>query len=246
MKRVMIIGATSAIAAACAREWAAKHAELFLVGRDVGRLTQVADDLMTRGASVITTWGMDVNDVMAHRAMLDACAESMGQIDIALLAHGTLPDQDACERDPQAALAEFSTNATSTIALLIRLATIMEHQRHGTIAVITSVAGDRGRPSNYVYGSAKAAVSTFCEGLGARLHRSGVHLVDIRPGFVATPMTSGLSLPKAMVASPESVARRIVAGIDRRAGVLYVPAYWRWIMMMIRMIPRPLFRRLKL
>ena len=112
--------------------------------------------------------------------------------------------------------------------------------------MITSVAGDRGRPSNYLYGSAKAAVSTFCEGLRARLFKSGVHVMDIRPGFVDTPMTEALDLPRMLVAAPETVARRIVRGVERRRDVLYVPAFWALIMTVIRTIPRPLFKRLSL
>lgn len=246
MKRILVIGATSAIASACAREWVAGGATFFLVGRDAGKLSQVTDDLRTRGGIVAGTWTMDANDHAAHPAMLAACGEALGAIDIALIAHGTLPDQAACERDAARALAEFSTNGTSTIALLTGLANVFEAQGAGTIAVITSVAGERGRASNYVYGSAKAAVSTFCEGLRVRLWRAGVHLVDIRPGFVATPMTAGLPLPAALVSSPDAVARRIVAGIGRKADVLYAPFYWRWIMLAIRWLPGFAFRRMKL
>ena len=170
----------------------------------------------------------------------------LGGLDAALIAHGTLPDQAACERDPALALREIMTNGSSVIALLSLLANRFEQQRAGSLAVITSVAGDRGRPSNYVYGSAKAAVSVFCEGLRARLFKSGVSLTDIRPGFVATAMTRGLPLPAPLVASPESVARRIVAGIDRRKDVLYTPAFWALIMLVIRTIPGFVFKRLKL
>jgi decaprenylphospho-beta-D-erythro-pentofuranosid-2-ulose 2-reductase len=137
-------------------------------------------------------------------------------------------------------------NGSSVVALLTLLANRFEQQRAGMLAVITSVAGDRGRPSNYVYGSAKAQVSVFCEGLRARLFKAGVSLTDIRPGFVATAMTRGLPLPGPLVASPEAVARRIVAGVERRKDVLYTPAFWALIMLVIRCIPRFVFKRLKL
>jgi hypothetical protein len=246
MKRILIVGALSAIATACARLWAAQGASLFLVGRDAERLDALAADLKVRGAAAIHTWPMDANDVPAHAAMIEAGTQALGGFDIALIAHGTLPDQKACEADAILALRELATNGTSVIALLTMLANVFERQAGGSIGVITSVAGDRGRPSNYVYGSAKAAVSVFCEGLRARLFKAGVSLTDIRPGFVATPMTQGLPLPAALVAQPETVARRIVTGIERKVDVLYTPAFWSLIMLIIRNIPRPVFKRMKL
>ncbi len=246
MKRVLIVGATSAIAGACARLWAAQGANLFLVGRDAEKLEALAGDLAVRGAAGAHVWEMDVNNVSAHGAMLEAATRVLGALDIALIAHGTLPDQAACEKDAALALREFTTNGTSVIALLTTLANQFERQRSGAVGVIASVAGDRGRPSNYVYGSAKAAVSVFCEGLRARLFRAGVSLTDIRPGFVATPMTQHLRLPAPLVAQPEAVARRILVGIERKIDVLYAPAYWALIMMVIRNIPRAIFKRMNL
>lgn len=246
MKKILIIGATSAIATACAREWARQSAALFLVGRDTGKLEQIAGDLRTRGAVSVALHPMDATDYPAHPAMLQACVSALGHIDIVLIAHGTLPDQAACQQDVSLALREFENNGTSVIALLTLLANRMETQGSGTLAVISSVAGDRGRPSNCLYGSAKAAVQAFSEGLRPRLFKANAHLVDIRPGFVATPMTQGLRLPGPLVAQPEAVARRIVAGIDRKVDVLYVPAFWALIMGLIRSIPRPIFKRLNL
>lgn len=246
MKRILIVGATSAIAMACARLWAAEGAALFLVARNPQRLAETANDLAQRGAASVDTLELDVNDHSRHAAMLSKCADTLGQIDVALIAHGTLPDQQACEADTDVLLAEFATNATSTVALLNRLAGRFEAQRCGTLAVISSVAGDRGRASNYVYGSAKAAVSTFCEGLRGRLFRHGVNVITIKPGFVDTPMTRELALPRALVVSADQVARRIVSGIARGRTVLYVPAFWALIMFVIRAIPQPIFKRLRL
>ena len=246
MKRILLIGATSAIASACARLWVAQGARFFLVARDAEKLQALAADLGVRGAESVGTFAMNAEDTSKHGEMLDSALQRLGQVDIALIAHGTLPDQRACEADANLTLREFAINGTSVIALLTVLATQLEQQRSGALAVITSVAGDRGRPSNYVYGSAKAAVSVFCEGLRARLFKAGVSLTDIRPGFVATPMTEGLPLPALLVAQPEQVARRIVAGIDRRVDVLYAPGLWRWIMLIIRHIPGNVFKRLKL
>lgn len=246
MSRVLIIGATSAIATACARLWAAQGAALFLVGRDDDKLAALAADLRVRGAASTHVYRMDANDLAAHSPMLRSATDALSGLDTVLIAHGTLPSQAACEHDPALALREFATNCTSVIALLTLLANLFEKQRHGAIGVITSVAGDRGRPSNYVYGSAKAAVSAFCEGMRPRLFKAGVTLTDIRPGFVATPMTEGLSLPAALVATPEAVAKRIVVGIDRGKDVLYVPAFWSPIMRIIRSIPRFVFKRISL
>lgn len=246
MKRILIIGATSAIAAACAREWAAQGARFFLVGRDPAKLEAVAADLRVRGAGRCETWVMDAVDVAAHAPMVESAVQALGGLDVALIAHGSLPDQQACEADAALALREFSTNGGSTIALLTVLANRLERQRSGALAVITSVAGDRGRPSNYVYGSAKAAVSAFCEGLRARLFKAGVSLTEIRPGFVATPMTDGLPLPAALVARPEAIARPIVAAVERGRDVLYAPAYWALIMAIVRAIPGFVFKRMSL
>jgi hypothetical protein len=246
MKRVLIIGATSAIATACARLWAAQGSEFFLVARSHEKLEQTAADLKGRGGAKITQYIMDATDTSAHRAMLEQCMSALGQIDIALIAHGTLPDQKACEQDVDVALQEFANNGTSVIALLTLLANQFETQRCGSLAVISSVAGDRGRPSNYLYGTAKAAVSTFCEGLRARLFKIGVQVTTIKPGFVDTPMTRGLPLPGPLVATPEQVAQRIVKGIESRADTLYTPGFWALIMLIIKCIPTLIFKRLNL
>jgi len=189
---------------------------------------------------------MSAEDTPQHQRMLDAAVQWLDEIDIVLVAHGTLPDQLACEADPGTLLREFAINGSSVIALVTAVAPYMECKRSGALAVITSVAGDRGRRSNYVYGSAKAAVSVFREGLRAKLFEAGVSLTDIRPGFVSTRMTQGLTLPALMVSQPERVAKSIVEGIDKRIAVLYVPGFWRWIMFVIRHIPNGVFNRLKL
>lgn len=248
MKKILIIGATSAIANACAREWAAQLAnvQFFLVGRNAEKLSQTADDLATRGAIAAHTYVLDMANIDAYPDMLHTAIKDLETIDIVLIAHGVLPNQSACEQDVSLTIKEFTINATSTIALLTLLANQLERQRNGTLAVITSVAGDRGRSSNYVYASAKSAVSIFCEGLRGRLLKSGVHVIDIRPGFVDTPMTANLPLPAALVAKPEVVAKRIVAGIKRKQDVLYAPAFWWLIMFIIRSIPSFIFKRMKM
>ena len=244
MKRILIIGATSAIAAACARRWSACAARFFLVARSAERLQQIADDLKVRGAADVACHLLDLNRLDDHAAMLDACMGSMGGIDVALVAHGTLSDQDRCQADAMLAAHEFSTNATSVIAVTTAIAERMRAAGSGTIAVISSVAGDRGRASNYVYGAAKAAVSTFCEGMTARLQARGIHVLTIKPGFVATPMTENMELPRILTATPDRVARDIVKAVEHRAHVLYTPWFWRQIMWVVRMVPGFVLRRM--
>lgn len=246
MKKILIVGATSAIASACARLWAADRCEFFLVARDRQKLQQTCADLQARGARVVTPYVMDAGDSAALPVMFDDCLATLQTVDICLVAYGSLPDQLACEQSVERTMEAFATNGGSMIALLTLLANRMAVQNRGTLAVISSVAGDRGRPSNYVYGAAKAAVSAFCEGLSARLFKTGVHVITIKPGLVDTPMTRGLAMPALLVAQPEAVARRIVRGIDRKVAVLYVPGFWGAIMWLIRAIPQPIFRRLNL
>lgn len=246
MSRILIIGATSAIASACAREWAREGGQFFLVARNGEKLEQVAADLLGRGAQSVESFMMDANDIEVHSSMLERCLAAMKQIDVALIAHGTLPDQKVCESDTTVALQEFSSNGTSVIALLTVLANHMEIQRCGTLAVISSVAGDRGRPSNYLYGAAKAAVSAFCEGLRARMYKVGVHVMTIKPGFVDTPMTQGLKLPTALVTSADVVGALIVRHIKKKTNVLYAPRFWSLIMLVIRNIPQMIFKKISL
>lgn len=246
MKKILIVGATSAMARAYARIWADKKASFFLVARDPIKLQQTADDLIARGASAVHITSLDITDIASHKVVINECFEKLSAVEVALIAHGTLPDQELCQTNVEAALAEFATNGTSTIALLTELGNRFEQQHFGTIAVITSVAGDRGRPSNYLYGSAKAAVTTFCEGLRARLYKVGVHLVDIKPGFVDTPMTQGLNLPKALLATPETVASYIDKAIEKKKNVIYAPWFWFWILLIIRSVPQFIFKKMSI
>ncbi len=244
MKKIIIAGATSAIAASCARLWAADKAEFFLAARNSQKLKEVADDLTVRGASAVHMFEIDLSDNEKQQSMLDDCFAKLGSTDIALVCYGTLPDQEKCEQDAGYAAGEFANNGSSTINLLTLMANKMEKQGAGSIVVVSSVAADRGRRSNYLYGSAKAAVSTFCAGLRLRLMKSGVNLLVVKPGFVATPMTAHLDLPKALTVGPDRVARDIVNAIDKRRGRLYTPWYWFFIMLIIKHLPEPIFKRL--
>ena len=246
MRKILIIGATSAIAEAAARIFATRGDALFLVARNAEHLRAVVADLNIRGAARADSATLDVTDFAAHDAVIEKAERDLGGIDIALIAHGTLSDQAQCEQSVDVMRREFDINALSTLALLTALANRMEARRSGTLAVISSVAGDRGRQSNYVYGAAKAAVSTFLGGLRQRLAKSGVTVLTIKPGFVDTPMTAGIANKGALWAQPDRVAAGIVQAIDRRRNIVYLPWFWRWIMLVIRHIPEPLFKRLKL
>jgi decaprenylphospho-beta-D-erythro-pentofuranosid-2-ulose 2-reductase len=245
MKKILVVGAGSAIAEATARLFAQRGDAVFLVGRKADVLESMCADLKVRGANAVGMHVMDANDFGAHESMLNDAETSLGGLDTVLLAHGTLSDQKACESSVELTLRELNTNGLSFVALLTRVAARFEQRKAGTIVVISSVAGDRGRQSNYVYGSAKALVTTFTSGLRQRLYAAGVTVITIKPGFVDTPMTA--AFPKgALWAKPQQIATGIVSAVDRSASVLYLPGFWRLIMLVIRSIPETVFRRLKL
>ena len=214
-KKILIIGATSTIAEHCSKIWAQREDQLYLVARNEERLKTITADLKLLGAKEVFSHRMDLNDIEHHAEMLDTAVEAMGGIDTVLIAHGTLPNQKACEQSMEKALAEIKTNAISTISLLTHIANIFEVKRAGTIAVISSVAGDRGRASNYVYGSAKAMVTAFTSGLRQRLHKSNVAVITIKPGLVDTTMTAAFK--KGMIwAKPAAVAATIIHAVDKK------------------------------
>lgn len=246
MNHVLIIGATSAIAEACARVWAQRGDRVFLAARGEAQLKSVADDLRTRGANFVGFKVFDATAFDQHAALLADATQAMGGLDTVLIAHGTLSDQDRAQKDVPYALTEVEINGTSVVALMGRVAEQFEAQKRGCIGVISSVAGDRGRQSNYVYGSAKALVSAFASGLRQRMHKVGVSVVTIKPGFVDTPMTAHLPKGGPLWAKPEQVARDIVGGMDKGRSIVYTPGFWRLIMLIIKHIPEFVFVKLKL
>jgi short-subunit dehydrogenase len=243
MARVLIIGATSAIAIACARLFAARGDELVLAARNPDRLGQLAGDLKLRGASAVNTVGFLAEAGQDYEGF---ARETWAQgVDCLLLAHGSLPEQAECQDDVVATRREFETNCLSSISLLAAFAGRFAEQGYGTIAVISSVAGDRGRQSNYLYGSAKAALSSYTQGLRNRMQGRGVRVITLKPGFVDTPMTAGFE--KGLLwAQPAQVAKGILRAIERGGDVVYLPWFWRYIMLIIRSIPERLFKRLSL
>ena len=244
-RRVLALGATSAIAEATLRLLAEQHAAFFLVGRNTQRLAAVRNDLLTRGATAATTFTADLDNTAAHPAMLAHAATALGGIDLAFLAHGVLGDQSEAEKNYAAAEAILRTNFLSAVSLVTWLADYFESERRGAIAVISSVAGDRGRKSNYVYGASKGGLDIFLDGVRNRIDRAGVHVLTIKPGFVATPMTA--HLPKnALFAAPAQVAKHIVRAIEKRKDVAYVPPFWALIMLVVRNIPRRIFKKMNM
>ena len=242
MRRILIVGATSAIAEATARLFAAEHDSMYLVARNARKLEAIVQDLRVRGAQRVEGETMDAIDFPQHGPMIERAARALGGLDTLLVAHGTLPDQGACEKSVDLAMAELRTNALSVISIVMLVANMFESQRRGTIAVISSVAGDRGRAVNYVYGTAKAAVTTFLSGLRQRLRPAGVQVLTIKPGFVDTPMTQAFA-KSPIWARPEGVAADILSALRRGRPVTYTPWFWRPIMAAITAIPETIFAR---
>lgn len=245
MKKILIIGASSAIAQATARIWAKQQAAFYLVGRDTTKLERIAQDLLVRGASKVKICAVDFMDIAQNRSVIEDACGSLGNLDITLLAYGSLTDQLRAEQDNQYAVEETTLNFSTAVSFLTLVVSRMEIQGQGAIAVIGSVAGDRGRASNYVYGSAKAGLAAFTQGLRQRLSKSKVQVLLIKPGFVDTPMTQ--EFKKGFLwASPDQVAKDICKAVEKKKNVLYTPWFWGWIMLIIQHIPESIFKRLKL
>lgn len=244
-KRIVIVGATSAIAEHCARWWVKDAAvDLTLVGRDLARTERVAADLRVRSPrSTVRAREADFIDPPAiHRLADEIVAE--GAVDILLVAHGSLPDQAVCQQDLAACHEALSVNGISPALFAEAFAGHMQKANRGTLAVIGSVAGDRGRRSNYVYGAAKGLLTRYAQGLQHRLAGTGVKVVLIKPGPTDTPMTAHLKQQGGRLASVEDVARLIVQGINQGRPVVYAPGKWALIMMVIRHLPSFIFNKL--
>lgn len=242
--RIIIIGASSAIAEQCARLWAQQSADFVLVGRDRDRIDSVAADLRVRSPqSSAQTIVLDFNDAAAIAALaIQTAAE--GKVDIVLIAHGNLPVQSDCQQDLQLAQQALEINGVSPVLFAEAFAAQLEKAGSGTLGLIGSVAGDRGRKMNYVYGAAKGLIDRYAQGLQHRFAGTNVKIVLIKPGPTATPMTSHLAARG--LASAEAVARRIVAAMAVGLPVVYAPARWALIMMIIRHLPRVIFNRLNI
>ncbi len=236
-RKTLILGATSAIGKETAKLLAGEGSRLVLVGRHPERISVVKEDLVVRGAGSVASIVADLDDHRKHEEILDRATEAMDGLDTVLLAYGILDADDTQQL--------FCTNFTSAASLLERVARRFESQRHGTIVGISSVAGDRGRQSNYLYGASKAGLSALLQGLRNRLHPAGVRVITVKPGMVDTPMTEHMKKGLLWV-GPEYVARRIHRALNGRGDVIYVPWFWRPIMTLIRALPEAIFKRLEL
>ena len=245
-KRIVIIGATSAIAKHCARLWVTDTpVNLTLVGRDADKTERVAADLRVRSPhSVIQVLTVDFINPLAIQQLVDGIVDE-GRVDIVLIAHGSLPDQAVCQQDLTACQEELTINGVSPVLFAEAFAGHMQKANQGTLAIIGSVAGDRGRKSNYVYGSAKGLVTRYAQGLQHRLANTGVKVVLIKPGPTDTPMTAYLK-QQGGLAKVEDVAKLISKAIHQGKPVVYSPAKWAFIMMIIRHLPRFVFNKLEI
>jgi decaprenylphospho-beta-D-erythro-pentofuranosid-2-ulose 2-reductase len=242
----VIYGATSAVAQALARQHAKNGDSLILVARNAGRCSIVAHDLEARGATKVITLNYDLGAISDHEMLLSDIESITSEIDIHYLFYGVLPNQELCEKSWESTLASFNINFISASSLLSRLANKMEVQGRGTIVAVSSVAGDRARQSNYIYGTAKGALTLFLQGLRNRLHKSGVSVLTVKPGFIDTPMTANLEKGGPLWATPEKVAADIYNAVKKQKNIIYTPWFWQFIMLIIRVIPETIFKRLKL
>ena len=246
---VLIVGATSAIAQAVSKQLLSNYnvdLNFIIVGRNNEHLRAISDDLMVRGAKAVTCIYQDLSQASEMAMMIEQCWTSYGYLDIALLAHGSLPEQSDIQDNWDAVANAYNVNTLSYLAIMTALAPRFEKQRHGSLAIISSVAGDRGRKSNYIYGSAKSAVSLFAQGLRNRLFTSNIQVLIIKPGFVDTPMTASIEKNGPLWSSSEIVAKDIVTAIKKRKDVIYTPRFWQLIMLIIRSIPEAVFKRLSI
>lgn len=243
--RWLVFGATSAMAQAVVREIATAGGALFLVARDAERLRHVADDARVRGARRVESTAADLDSIELHPGLFDRAFAALGTVDVVLVAHGVLASAEECERSPSLTERVLVTDFVGRALLAQGAALRLAAQGSGTVVGISSVAGDRARPSNYQYGAAKAGFTAFLEGLRCRMAGRGVTVVTVKPGFVDSPMTAHLAKGP-LWAQPSAVARRILQAVAGRRSVVYAPRFWWAIMFVVRRLPRWLLVRLRL
>jgi decaprenylphospho-beta-D-erythro-pentofuranosid-2-ulose 2-reductase len=244
VQSALVLGGGSDIAQAIAHALVAQRTRrLVLAGRAPERLEPVAEDLRRAGAESVEVVAFDADATDAHAAFVEDVFDRHGDLDLVLLAFGVLGDQAEAEREPSAAVAVSHTNYVGAVSVLLPVAHRLKRQGHGTIVVLSSVAAERARRANFVYGASKAGLDAFCQGLGDSLHGSGVDVMVVRPGFVRTQMTEGLE-PAPFATDADAVARAVLHGLRRRAHTVWAPPALRWVMAAMRQLPRPLFRRI--
>lgn len=243
MSYVLIIGAKSDIAKATAREYAKHGYDIYLAARDSKELEEFAQDIITRTQRTVKILDLDILDYKSHQTFYDNLDEKpLGVIS----AIGYLGEQENAQSDFSEAQQIMDTNYTGVVSLFNIIANDFEHRRSGFIVGISSVAGDRGRKSNYIYGSAKAALTAYLSGLRNRLYDAQVHVMTVKPGFVATKMTENMDLPEKLTAQPEAVAKDIYNAQQKNKNILYTKWVWRWVMVIIRNIPEFQFKKMSI
>jgi decaprenylphospho-beta-D-erythro-pentofuranosid-2-ulose 2-reductase len=239
MSYVLITGAKSDIAKATAREYAENGYDLYLAARNSSELEEFAQDITTRTQKSVKLLELDILDYKGHQAFYDNLDEKpLGVIS----AIGYLGEQEKAQSDFNEAQQIMDTNYTGVVSLFNIIANDFEKRKSGFMVGISSVAGDRGRKSNYIYGSAKSALTTYLSGLRNRLYDARVHVLTVKPGFVATKMTKGMDLPEKLTAQPEEVAEDIYKAQQKGKNVLYTKWMWRWVMLIIKVIPEWKFK----
>lgn len=242
MRAILILGATSDIARATALAFGLAGWNPILAGRDAAALDAVAGDLGIRLGRPVATAFFDAGRPDTHAALWAALPERPEAVFCAV---GLLGDQETARHDPELARRIITANFSGLVGVLGMAADEFEQRGHGLIIAVSSVAGDRGRAQNYIYGAAKAGLTAFLSGLRQRLSNSGVRVVTVKPGFVDTSMTEGMPLPPALTASPREVAKAILARAGKGGEVLYVKPIWRLVMLVIRHLPEPIFKKLR-
>lgn len=243
-KNILIVGATSAIARALAYECAAKGYNIFLASRDLEELNLIATDLTIRYGVKVFYGALDINNFAMQEILWQQVLEQMQTIHTIVLAVGYLGNKDKLDT-----IAEqqkiINTNFSSVITLLNQCVHYFEAKKQGTIVALSSVAGDRGRQSNYIYGSAKGALALYLQGLRNRLAKTNIHVLTVKLGFVDTAMTFGLP-GLFLVAHPSKIAQQIMVSLAKKKNTVYLPKFWRYIMLIIKIIPENIFKKLKL
>jgi decaprenylphospho-beta-D-erythro-pentofuranosid-2-ulose 2-reductase len=238
----LVLGGSSAIARAFARVAAEAGADVILAGRDLEDLERSARDLQVRYGRRAEALRLDATEFASHAGFVETVRARARKLDV-MLAFGLMPNQEAIDADPALGVQAIAATFTGAASVLLHLAPVLEAQGEGRVVVIGSVAGDRGRLKNYVYGSAKAGLHAFTQGLRARLFRAGVQVTTVKPGFIDTGMTFGMKTGPLM-ASPEACARACLRMAAHGREVAYYPAVWRFIMLIIKLLPEPLMKRM--
>ena len=243
--RAAVVGATRGMGRALARLMAERGDALCLLGRDAAELEASARDLLARGArGPVATARLDLAEPAGFAAALDAADRALAAFDTLVVTAGDFAPQESLERDPARLEHLLDVNFTATAVLCQQAAERLARRGGGTVCAFSSVAGDRARRSNYLYGASKAGLSAFLEGLGLAYAGRGVRVICVRPGFVKTAMTAGLPVPP-FAGEPDAVARVVLRAVDRGTPVVYAPPIWRWVMLAIRLLPRAVMRRVR-